>query len=313
MMAEKIKLGRTDLQVSRVCFGCWQMAANEYWPVVEEDRLTRAVRRAIELGINFFDTADAYGDGFAEQLLGRMLKGIPREAFVLATKVYHHWLGEPGSPRVGDLSGDYIVWECEQSLKRLGLDHIDLYQAHTFDVMTHLEETARAFEKLKKDGKIRFYGVSNFNVEQLRAANTFGHFDTVQPRYNLLDLEFESSVGPLCMTHNLGVLTYSSLQYGLLTGKFTGTETFNDVRAMSPMFKGEAFRANVEKVNRLRPIGDRLGRSITQLSIRALLEHPAVHCAIVGIKNEKQIEEAAGALGWRLSREDYYAIRQATT
>ncbi len=310
-MSEFISLGHTDLKVSRVCFGCWQMARNQFWPEVDEGTMRQAALRAMDVGVNFFDTADAYGDGFAEELLGRILKGVPRDRFVLADKVYHHWLGPPGSPRVGDLSRDYIVWECEQSLRRLGLEHMDLYQAHTFDVMTHPEETARAFEKLKKDGKIRWYGVSNFNVEQLRCFRGFGNYDTVQPRYNLLDRSAEQDLFPYCMAHGLGVMTYSSLMYGLLTGKFTGSETFTDVRANTVAFQGEEFKRNVEKVNRLRPIAERLDKSIAQLAIRFILEHPVNACAIVGIKNTRQIEEAAGALGWRLSREDYYAVRTA--
>lgn len=309
-MSEMIQLGRTDLQVSRVCFGCWQMARNKFWPDVDENKLTAAVHRALDLGINFFDTADAYGDGFAEELLGRMLEGVPRDRFVVADKVYHHWLGEPGSKRVGDLSYDYIVWECEQSLGRLGLDHIDLYQAHTFDVMTPLEETARAFEKLEKDGKIRYYGFSNATVEQLRAARRFGSFDTLQPRYNLFDRAIEQDLLPYCMAENIGVLNYSTLEYGLLTGKFTGDETFDDVRNGWPTFEGEAFKKNVEKVNQIKPVADRLGRTMAQIAIRGVLTHPAVHCAIVGIKNAAQIEDAAGALGWELSREDYYLIRK---
>jgi len=309
-MADMVKLGRTDLEVSSICFGCWQMARNRFWPTVDEADMKAAVRRALELGVNFFDTADAYGDGYGEELLGRILKGVSREKFVLVDKVYHHWLGEPGSKRVGDLSYDYIIWECEQSLKRLQLDHLDLYLAHTWDVFTHMEETARAFDKLVKDGKIRFYGVSNFTVEQLRAAREFGRFDVLQPRYNLMDRAIETDLLPYCMAHNIGVMTYSALEYGLLSGKFKGDETFEDVRASWPTFQGEVFKKNVDKVNGLRPLADRMGKSIVQICLRGVLDHPAVTCAINGIKTAAQIEEAAGAMGWQLSREDYYALRQ---
>ncbi len=310
-MSEIMTLGRTDLKVSRICFGCWQMARNQFWPQVDERAMGEAAHRALEVGVNFFDTADAYGDGFAEELLGRILKDVARDRFVLCDKVYHHWLGPPGSPRVGDLSCNYIVWECEQSLRRLGIEHLDLYLAHTFDVFTHPEETTRAFEKLKKDGKIRFYGASNFNVEQLRCFRSFGEYDTIQPRYNLLDRQAEGDLFPYCIAEKIGVLTYSSLLYGLLTGKFKGTETFDDVRAITPAFQGEEFRGNVEKINKLRPIAERLGKSIAQLAVRFILDHPVAPCAIVGVKNARQTEEAAGAMGWKLSREDYYAIRNA--
>lgn len=305
---DRIKLGRTDLQVSPICFGCWQMGGN-YWGPVDEATLTAAVHRAVELGINFFDTADAYGDGLAEEILARALKSVNRDDVVIATKVYHHWLGERGSRRVGDLSYDYILRECDASLKRLGIDRIDLYQAHTVDVFTPIDETARAFEKLKQMGKIRYFGLSNFSAEQLRAALVCGSFDTLQPKYNMLFRQIEQDVLPLCMTEDIGVLTYSSLYYGLLTGKYTGTETFDDVRSRAADFQGERFKKNVERVDRLKPIAADLGRTVTQLSLRFILDHPGIHCAIVGIKTPAQIEEAAGTAGWKLSREDYYLIR----
>ncbi len=307
-MSEFIKLGRTELKVSRICFGCWQMGGT-YWGVPDERKLIEAVKRAIDVGVNFFDTADAYGDGLSEEILGKALKDVPRDKFVIATKVFHHWLGERGSKRVGDLSYEYIIWECEQSLKRLGLDYIDLYQAHSYDNFTHLEETARAFDKLKKDGKIRYYGCSNFTIEQLRTACSFGSFDTIQPRYNLLDKKIESDILPFCLANNIGVLVYSPLNLGLLTGKYVGTETFEDFRSKNPDFQGERFKENVEKVNQLRPIAERYGKTVTQISLRALLEHPAVHCTIVGIKNSSQIEDAAGTMSFKLTREDYYDIR----
>ncbi len=309
MVEERVRLGRTSLMVSPICFGCWQMGQT-FWGRVPEEDLIAAVRRALELGINFFDTADAYGNGTAERILGRALKGFHRDSFIVATKVYHHWY-EDDRPRHPDLSYDYIIWECEQSLRRLGLDYIDLYQAHAFDVLTHPEETARAFEKLKEDGKIRYAGCSNYNAEQLRAALKFGRMDTLQPRYNLLQREAEETLFPLCMAEGIGVLTYSSLAMGLLTGKFTGKETFSDVRANVPLFQGENFRRNVEKVNRLKPIAEEFGVTVTQLVLRTTLSHPAVTSAIVGIKRPEQIEDAAGAIGWALSRQDYYRIREA--
>jgi len=306
---EYVKLGRTDLSVSPICFGCWQMGGSFWGPVNEQD-LADAVHRAVDLGVNFFDTADAYGDGLAEEILGRALKDVKRDRVIIATKVYNHWLGDRGSRRVGDLSYDYILWECDQSLKRLGTDYIDLYQAHAFDVFTHLDETTRAFEKLKEAGKIRYYGTSNFTVEQLRAALSFGSYDTVQPKYNLLYREIEGDILPLCMTYDLGVLVYSPLYHGLLTGKYTGTETFDDFRGKNPDFLGEQFKRNVARVNRVKPIAEDLSKTMTQFALRFVLDHPAVHCAIAGIKRADQIEDAVGAVGWQLTRSDYYLARE---
>ncbi len=309
MVEERVRLGHTSLMVSPICFGCWQMGQT-FWGKVSEEDLIASVRRALNLGINFFDTADAYGNGTAERILGHGLKGFDRDSFIIATKVYYHWYDDD-RPRHSDLSYNYMIWECEQSLKRLGLDYIDLYQAHAFDVLTHPEETARAFEKLKEDGKIRYAGCSNYNAEQLRSALKFGRMDTIQPLYNLLQCEAEETLFPLCMAEEIGVMTYSSLAMGLLTGKFTGKETFDDVRATKSLFEGENFRSNVEKVNRLKPIAAQFEVSVTQLVLRATISHPAVTSAIVGIKRPEQIEDAAGTIGWTLSRQDYYRIREA--
>jgi len=312
MAKERVQLGNTALMVSPVCFGCWQMGQT-FWGTVPEEDLVAAVHKALDVGINFFDNADAYGDGLAEEILGRALKGIPRENFVVATKACHHWLPERNNQRVPDLSYDYLIWECEQSLRRLGLETIDLYQAHAFEVFTHPEETARAFEVLKQQGKIRYAGCSNYNVEQLRAALRFGRMDTVQPRYNLLCREAEDELFPFCMAEGIGVLAFSTLQYGLLTGKFQGDETFDDLRKTHPMFQGEEFKKNVNRVNRLRPIAEANGMTVTQQVIAATLAHPAVTCALVGVKSPKNIEEAAGAMGKNVSRWDYYQIRKALT
>jgi len=307
---ERVKLGRTELRVSPICFGCWQMGQT-YWGKLPEDDLKAAVRRAVELGVNFFDTADAYGNGYGEEVLGDAVRGIPRDRVILATKVCHHWFDEPGSPRHPDLSYDYILWECEQSLRRLKTDYIDLYQAHAFEVMTHPAETARAFEKLKKDGKIRYAGCSNYTVEQLRAALRFGRMDTLQPRYNLFQRDIEKDLLPLCIAEEIGVLTWGSLRFGLLSGKYTGEETFDDLRKDDPDFQGEAFKKNVAKVDKLKPIAQSLGRSVTQLVLRTTVQHPGIHCAIVGIKRPAQIEEVVGAMGWSLSLRDLYRVRDA--
>ncbi len=303
-----VKLGSTGLEVSPICFGCWQMGQS-FWGKQPEETLAEAVHAALDAGVNFFDNADAYGDGEAERILGRALKGVPRDRFVVATKVYHHFY-EDGH-RHPDLSGKYILEECEASLKRLGLDCIDLYQAHSFDQFTPLEETARAMEKLKQDGKIRAFGASNFTVEQLRAARSCGEFETLQPYYNLLEPDAEKDLLPYCQAENIGVLVYSPLLRGLLTGKFKGHETFDDLRGRDGRFKGERFKQLIEKVEGIRPMAEAKGCSLTQLSLAATIAHPAIHCAIVGIKNADQIREAAGAADVEITLEEYHAVRSA--
>jgi aryl-alcohol dehydrogenase-like predicted oxidoreductase len=306
MLEERVKLGRTDLSVSPLCFGCWQMGQT-YWGEVPEEDLISAVNRALDLGVNFFDTADAYGNGTSERILGKALEGHDRESFVVATKVYHHWHDD--GPRHPDLTRDYILWECRQSLERLGLDYIDLYQAHAFDVLTHPEETARAFSELKEEGLVRNVGCSNYTLEELRAALRFGRMDTLQPRYNLLQREAEETLFPLCLAEEIGVLTYSSLAMGLLTGKFTGEEVFEDVRAENPIFQGETFKENAARVGKISEMATELGISTTQLVLRATVMHPAVTCAIVGVKRPEHIEDAVGMADVSLSRRQYYRVR----
>ena len=307
---ERAQLGRTDIQVSTICFGCWQMGGT-YWGQLPEDEMKAAVRRAFELGVNFYDTADAYGNGHGEEVLAEGLEGLPRDQVVLATKLCHRWLDEPDSPRYEDLTYDYVIWECEQSLKRLRTDYIDVYLAHAWEPMTHPLETFMAFEKLKKDGKIRCFGVSNWTAEQIRTGLKFGRIDVCQPPYNLFQRDVEKDVLPLCLAEEIGVMTWGSLRFGLLTGKYTGSETFDDLRKSDPDFQGEAFKKNVEKVNSLAPIAERLGKTVVQVVLRTMIQHPALTCPIVGIKRPAQIEGVVGAMGWTMSQRDLYAVRDA--
>ncbi len=308
---ERTQLGRTDIRVSTICFGCWQMGGT-FWGQLPEDDMKAAVKRAFELGVNFYDTADAYGNGHGEEVLGDAIKDLPRDQIVLATKLCHHWVAdEPGQPRYEDLTYDYVIWECEQSLKRLGTDYIDVYLAHAWEPMTHPLETIMAFEKLKKDGKIRCFGVSNWTAEQIRCGLKFGRIEVCQPAYNLFQRDIEKDILPLCLAESIGVMTWGSLRFGLLTGKYTGTETFDDLRKGDPDFQGEQFKENVEKVNTLKPLAEQLGKSVVQLVLRTTIQHPAVSCPIVGIKRPEQIEDAAGAMGWSLTQRQLYEVRDA--
>ena len=234
---------------------------------------------------------------------------MPRDQIVVATKVYHHFY--PDGHRHADLSGKYVVEECNASLKRLRMDYLDLYQLHSFDPYTPLAETTEALERLREAGKIRSYGVSNFTVEQLRLARAVGDYATLQPRYSLLDREIEADMLPCCQAEDVGVLAYSSLALGLLPGKYEGTESFDDFRARNPRFQGEKFKQLATAVRSLAPMAEKYGLTIVQLVLAATLAHPQLDVAIVGIKNPAQIEEAAGAMGKTVEREDYFAIRNA--
>ena len=307
-MKQRVRLGRSELMVSPVCYGSWQLSPR-FWGEVPVEDVKAAMRRAFEVGVNFYDTADAYGDGFSEQVMGEALADVPRDKIVVATKVYHHFY--PDGHRHPDLSGKYVVEECNASLKRLRMDYLDLYQLHSFDPYTPLAETTEALERLREAGKIRSYGVSNFTVEQLRLARGVGDYATLQPRYSLLDREIEADMLPYCQAEDIGVLTYSSLALGLLTGKYEGTESFDDFRGRNPRFQGEKFKQLATAVRSLAPMAEKYGLTIVQLVLAATLAHPQLDVAIVGIKNPAQIEEAAGAMGKTVEREDYFAIRNA--
>lgn len=302
----RVRLGRSELQVSPICYGTWQLSPR-YWGEQSQEEITGAIRHAFDVGINFFDTADAYGDGHAETVLGKAIKPLPRDQVVIATKVFNHFY--PDGSRHGDLSSDYIRQACDDSLRRLDIDTIDLYQCHSHDPLAHPAEVAETMDSLVKAGKIRAYGVSNWNCEQMRAGHAYGNFATAQPPYSLLKRAIEVDVLPYCLANDMGTLVYSSLHLGLLSGKYTGEETFTDLRAERPDFQGERFKLIAQRVAQLKPIAEKYNLSTVQLVLAVTLMHPGITSAIVGIKTPQQIEEAAGAMGKRVSIVDATTIR----
>jgi aryl-alcohol dehydrogenase-like predicted oxidoreductase len=302
----RVALGESGLSVSPVALGTWQLSPR-FWGEQSKEDAVAAMQRAFERGINFFDTADAYGDGYAESVVGEAIRDLPRDQLVICTKWFNHFQSE-GS-RYPDLSRDYLLSRCEASLKRLGLDTIDLALLHVYDPLTPLEEVAGTLEQLRAQGKIRAIGVSNHGVGQLSAQLRFGPYCVVQPRYSLIDPGIETDLLPFCQAENMGVMVYSPLHMGLLTGKYTGGETFSDFRRHHPDFTGERFRDLCRRVQRLATIAERYELTVCQLVLAVTLMHPAIDVAICGIKNEVQMTEAAGAMGQTVSRQDYFAVR----
>ena len=307
-MSERIVFGATGLEVSPVCFGTWQLSPR-FWGEQPKADVLEAMNVAFEEGINFFDTADAYGDGYAETVVGEFLADKPRDEVVICTKVFNHF--NPDGSRYPDLSPPHVQRRCELQLERMGIETIDLYLVHLFDPLTPLAEVAQTMDALKQQGKIRAYGVSNHTVGQLRAQRRFGAYDAVQPLYSLIATEIERDLLPYCEAEDLGVMAYSPLHKGLLTGKYDGTETFSDFRKNHPDFQGERFARIAAAVRSLEPLATKYEMSIYQLVLVATLMHPAIQVAIVGIKNADQIREAIGAMGQTISREDYFAVRKA--
>jgi aryl-alcohol dehydrogenase-like predicted oxidoreductase len=281
------QLGSTDLNVSRICFGCWQLSP-KFWGEVDLGPWETAVRQAHENGVNFIDTADAYGEGYAEEQLGRYLEQEKlRDHFVIATKFFWNIIDPDG--RYPDTRHDYIIAACEASLKRLRTDHIDLYQIHSWDPITCPDEVARAFATLKEQGKVRYFGVSNQNPEQMSLYRAHFAVDCLQPPYSLLDRRIEARELPYCLQHNIGIINFSPLYRGLLGGRYRPGSEANDNRSYGPYWHGEGLRLISDALDEAQPIADAHGLTLAQLALRWTLTHPAVTSTIVGVKKPEHI------------------------
>ena len=302
------QFGTTNLNVSRICFGTWQ--AGGEWGSVDENEIVGAIRAAREVGINFFDTAQAYGFGASERLLGKALADdvrSRRDEIIIATK---GGLRMDGERLVRDASPAWLRAGVESSLKALGTDYIDLYQVHWPDPATPIHETATALDSLVREGKIHFVGVSNFDVAQMGEFGKTRKLDALQPPYDLFRRDVEREILPYCKTHGIGVLVYGPLAHGLLSGTMSEHTTFapNDWRSKSPLFRGEQFAKNLEAVSALKTFATKRGISVAQLAIAWTLANPAVDVAIVGVRNPKHVGELAGASRIALTPEDLREI-----
>jgi aryl-alcohol dehydrogenase-like predicted oxidoreductase len=301
----KVVLGKSGLDVSRVAFGTWQLGGD--WGSFDRDTAIAAIRHARELGVTLFDTAQGYGFGTSEELLGAALAGH-RDEIVIATKGGIN----PGADRPRDARRSWLRAGVEQSLRALGVEHIDLYQVHWPDPDTPAEETAGALQELVDEGKIRHAGVSNYDTDQLADLDRVRPVETLQPPYHLFRRGIEESVLPYARERNIGVLAYSPLASGLLTGTLTETATFaaDDWRARSEAFRGELLRRNLAVVKKLTDLASARGLSISQLAIAWVLAQPGVHVAIVGARRPSNIENSLAAAEVELSQPDLAEIEQ---
>ncbi|GAB2993269.1 aldo/keto reductase [Amycolatopsis acidiphila] len=304
-------LGRSGLEVSRIAFGTWQLGGD--WGSFDEDAAVQAIQHARELGVNFFDTAQAYGFGKSEALLGRALREElkrDRDNLVIATKGGIN----PGSDRPRDARRGWLRQGVEESLRYLELEHIDLYQVHWPDSGTPAEETASALQELVDEGKIRHVGVSNYDTAQLAAFDRTRPVETLQPPYHLFRRAIEQDPLPYCREHNVGVLVYSPLGSGLLTGALTPDATFEDSdwRSRATAFQGENLRRNLEVVDELKQFAATKGATVSQLAIAWTLHQPGVHVAIVGARRAKNIEDSLGAADLDLTPADLAEIERIT-
>jgi len=289
-------LGNSDLQVSEICFGCWAIGGIG-WGVVQDEDSIAALRRAFELGINFYDTADVYGVGHSEEILAEAL-GDKRDRIIIATKGGRTYRD---GRFTSDVSGKHLLEACDASLKRLKTDVIDLYQLHWPAPEMDYEETMGAMVKLQEAGKIRCIGISNFSVEQTRKAMRYAKIVSQQPPYSMLQRRIETDLLPFCSEQGIGVMAYGPLGEGVLTGKYSleYRPDENDFRRNHGLFQPEIY----EKVDKLKPIAAKLGKTLPQLAVAWVLMNPAVTVAIVGAKTPAQIEDNVGGAGWKIPDE----------
>ena len=293
------KLGASDLEVSEISLGSWLT----YGVGVEADKARACVDRAFDLGINFIDTANVYGRGAAESVLGDILKGRPRDSYVLATKVYF-----PMSAADRGLSRAQILKQMDASLKRLRVETVDLYQCHRYDAETPLEETMEALSQVVREGKARYIGFSEWSPKQIEAAFAIPgveRFVSSQPQYSLLHRRPEEGVIPFSARNGVSQIVWSPLAQGVLSGKYEpGHKPPADSRATSDSMGGMMqnwLRPEVlEAVQRLKPIAAEAGCSLSQFSLAWVLREPNVASAIVGASRPDQLDENAGASGLRI-------------
>jgi aryl-alcohol dehydrogenase-like predicted oxidoreductase len=302
------QLGDRGPRVSRIAFGNWSAGGD--WGRVDRDAAIAATREALDLGVNLFDTAHAYGFGAAEQLLGEALRPeivSARESLVIATK---GGLRKDDGRTVRDSSPAALRRDLESSLRLLGTDYVDIYQVHWPDPATPIATTAETLNEFVREGLVRFVGVSNYDARQMATFQGVRPIDTLQPPYHLFRRDIERTILPFAREHGIGVLVYGPLAHGLLSGRMTEDTTFasDDWRSNSDLFVGETFRRNLAVVRDLTRFAAWRNATVAQLAIAWTLANPAVDVAIVGARSPEQIRQTAPAADLRLSPEDMAEI-----
>ena len=304
---DKRRLGDSDLYSSTIGFGTWEMSTTKYG-AIDIGEASKAVQLAIDYGITLFDTAEAYGPNHSEILLGKAL-GDRRKDIILVSKVGLRY-DEQGNNIGRNSRIDYITSRAEGCLNRLGTDFLDLLLIHWPDHETPFEEPMNALEKLKKDGKIRHYGVSNFTPEMMEECQKYGNVATNQVGYHMFDRRMESAVLPYCLTNSIGFMAYGTLGFGLLSGAFTPTTSFGEGDWRSngsafglPLFQPEEFAKELRVVERLKTVAAHHQKSVAQMAIAWTLGHPAVSVGLVGVRNEWELKENVAAADWKLTDE----------
>ncbi len=311
------KLGKSSINVSPVAFGAWAIGG-WLWGGAERGAAVKAIRKSVELGMTSIDTAPVYGFGLSEEITGEAVKGM-RDKVQIMTKFGQKWDDARGkfymatkdnqgkNIDIYSYSGkESVIKECEDSLKRLGTDYIDLFQIHFPDATTPVAETMEALNQLMDQGKILAAGVSNYDVPMMEEAGKVTTVASNQVLYSMLSRGIEREVVPYCIENDIGILAYSPLQRGLLTGKFTPGHKFKDGDARGGLvwYKKE----NITRINNfldsLRPLADSKGATLAQLVLRWTIEQPGITCALAGARDPEQVAENAGAMGFSLDDDE---------
>ncbi|MHC5722710.1 MAG: aldo/keto reductase [Nostoc sp.] len=302
------QLGNSELHITPIGFGAWAIGGSGWafgWGTQDDQESIAAINRALDLGVNWIDTAAVYGLGHSEEVVAKALKGRSNRPYIF-TKCSLIW--DEKRKTGNSLKADSLREEVEASLRRLDIETIDLYQIHWPNPDSDIEEGWTTLAKLKDEGKVRYIGVSNFNVEQLKRAQKIAPVTSLQPPYSLVKPDVEKEILPFCKENNIGVIVYSPMQSGLLTGKMTPERVANlpddDWRKNSSEFQEPRLSRNLKLVEVLQQIGKQHDRSPGEVAIAWTLNNPAVTAAIVGGRNPKQVEGIIGAGEFRLNQQE---------
>jgi len=305
------RLGTSSLYLTTVGIGTWPMsgARRAGWGPQDDGDSIASIHRGLDLGINWIDTAPNYGLGHAEEVVGKALKGISTKP-IISTKCLFMW--KPDGTSVMRLDRERVRIQCENSLKRLGVDTIDMYMIHWPRPQEYIEEAWETFTELIKEGKIRHIGVSNFSIEQMEMLKPVHPIAFLEPPYSMIERKVEDGLLEYCRKNEIGVVVYSPLQQGLLTGTIKSINELaaEDVRRHSPFFQEPSFSANLNLARELVPIAKKYGRSTAQLAIAWILRRPEITSAITGPRVPSEIEDNVKGSDWELAKEDIAAVEK---
>ena len=311
---EKVQLGKSDLYISPIVFGAWAIGGWA-WGGNDDQLALEAIKKSFDLGVTSIDTAPVYGYGHSESIVGKAVKELGRSNVEILTKFGFNWKTEKGEYQFPSNDGgktyayagrDGIIQEVEDSLQRLGTDYIDLYQIHRPDATTPIEETMEVLKELQDQGKIRAIGMSNHTVEMMKRAGEVIQLASTQSPYSMVYRKIEKDIVPFCLEENVGILGYSPLQRGLLTGKITADYEFkgDDHRPNNKFFKEPNRSRTNAFLQKIKPIADERGIPLAQLVINWTVQRPGITAALVGARNAEQAEENALSMSFALSEEE---------